>query len=203
MGREHQRDSAWPRPSWQLLEVAGQVVRAGEISVACPQERHDDFQGLLEPLVDVIFRQAERVGAGPRVTSPETKDEPTRADLVDRLGRLRGDTWVAMEGRHHPGPDLDLRGSRRKRRGDGDPVPETEDRTARCHSPEELVGAPDRVEPELLGTQGLITDLGPADRARILAGSQRSEDDTHFECPQRILHEATAGPSLRVASRSW
>ena len=54
----------------------------------------------------------------------EAEHEPPAADLVDRLDRLGGDAWVAVESGQDPRADLDPRGRGRDGAGHGDALPE-------------------------------------------------------------------------------
>ena len=71
-----------------------------------------------------------------------------------------------MERRKDPGTDVDPR----RRGGDGPPVIATPSqnppRLAIGRSPEELVAGPDDVEPDLLGSDREVADIGLADHRR-------------------------------------
>jgi hypothetical protein len=146
VGREHDRDRTRARPDGSLIEVAGRVPGPFEVHVTGPQQRDDDLERLLEPLIHVVLGQPERPClAGPRVTSPEPQDEPAVADLVERLDRFRGDPWVTVQRGHDPRPDFDARGHGRYRTRDGHPLPEPARRLV-GGPPQELVDAPHRVD---------------------------------------------------------
>ena len=95
---DQDRDATRARARRELLQVAGHVVVPVEVRATGAQERDDDLERLLEPLVDVVLGQAEAVRSAPGVAGSETADEPAAADLVDRRGRLGDDPGVAVQG---------------------------------------------------------------------------------------------------------
>jgi hypothetical protein len=167
------------------------VIVPDEVRATGAQERDDDLEGFLEPLVDVVLGQAEAVRSAPGVARSQAQDEPPAADLVDRRGGLGDDPGVAVEGGRDPRPDLDPGRHRRDRGRHRDAVPEAVDRALLGQAPHELVRAPHRVEADLLGANRHLSDLAPARRGGILAGAPGSEHDTDLERAQGILHGTT------------
>jgi hypothetical protein len=146
---------------------------------------------LLEAREDLVLRQPERVRLPrPRVTGAEAEYEAPAADFVERLRGLGDDPRVAVEGRHHPGPDLDLGRRGGHRAGHRDPFPDPHDRTV-FRPPQKLVGCPDGVKADRLGPERHLTDDGPAGRHPVCTGLVEREHDPDLERAQRILLRAT------------
>ena len=127
-------------------DVADRHPLAVEVGPALADERRDDRERLLEPPDAVVERVAERVEFGLVPAAPDTQDEPSAADVIER-GRHLGQQRGVAEGRAHDDrPELHPAGGL----GDG-----RQDRPAlvdpgrlAVEPVEQVVEHPDRVEPD-------------------------------------------------------
>src|SRR5439155_17300768 len=159
---DHQRRPARPGGSRQELAVTQLVELAVEVDPAVSQEGPDDREGLLEPGYAAIERETERPIFRLVPSGAETEDQPSTADLVDRVRHLREHRRVVEARAGHERSELDPgrgRGDRRQHRPD----------LPRAASPElrrpveEVVADPDGVEADVLGCPGDGQVFGPTD----------------------------------------
>jgi hypothetical protein len=97
------------------MAVAGAVVPALEVDLAVAQQPVDDGERLLEAPDLVIRWEAEGGVLVVDVAGPEAEDKPAVAYLVDGVGRLRQQGWVAeaRAGDQWTQPDARRRGGER------------------------------------------------------------------------------------------
>ena len=188
-----------------LRKVASGVPRALEVGVSASQERDDDLERLLEATKDVVLGQTEIVGlAGPGVTGAQAEDEPSAADLVESLGRLGDDPGVAVERGHDPRPDLHPRGHGGHGAGHRHAFPDASGRAVLV-APQQLVGRPDRVEPDRLRLQSNPLDVRPSGRRPVGAVLHEREHDADLERAHGSLRllgrESTCWPARAVVPR--
>ena len=153
------------------------------------QQRLDDRHRLLEAADPVIEGIAERVVL--RLVPPcaETEDDPTPADVVDRLGHLGDETRIAEPGAGHQRPDLDaLRGAGQTGHG-REALPDATvlfiggylELATGLRPKHEVVDDPDRVKAGVFGRARHGQDVGKVGRApeRGVLGDRQDDSDAH------------------------
>jgi hypothetical protein len=144
------------------------------------RRRGDDLERLLEAADHVVLGQPEGMTLLARVPGAEPEDEPSAADLVQRLDHLGGDRGIAMQGGQDPGADLHLRG----RRGHGPVIATLShqpwiDPSARRHS--NSSGIQTLSNPHRLSPEGPLADLDPARGRAIRPRFLHRKHETEFD----------------------
>ena len=125
------------------------------------------------------------------VPGAQAEHEAPAADLVEGFGRLRGDPRIPMQRRQDPCADLHARRRGGDRAGQRDTFPPALG-VVTGWAPKELVRRPDRVKPELLGSQREVADRRPTDGRAVNERVSHREHEPDFDGAHRISAVETA-----------
>ena len=96
-------------------------------------------------------------------TGAETENEAATGDLVDGIGDLREQGWVAERGAAHQRADLDPGGYRRQS-GEQRPALPRSLHFLLGEAIDEMIRVPDGIEAEIFGHPGHLDEIAPARR---------------------------------------
>ena len=173
-GDEDRRPSGTDRLRKQL-HVLRAMPAALEAHRLAAQQRRDDLHPLVEAAHAVVERVAEGVELRLVPAAAEAQDQPPSADLVQLGGHLRHERGVPERERQHERADLDPRGDRGNGGEHGPRLVDAE--RALVVAEDEVVRAPHRVEPGLLGRERHGAQVGEA--ARLVGPEGQHQSDLH------------------------